>query len=403
MTNLYEIPAFKITQPLGTFYVFKMKANELYSISYSARAKYKKSGFLNNVFSPITGTQRPLEDGRDKEIAQYVNSVECAIPNSIVIGANISEQGGLVNNNERWRVEEDASGACTLIIPTDKKLASIIDGQHRLAGCIKSERKDLELLCVVYLDLPTPYQAYLFASINANQKKVSRSLAYELYGFGTENEDRITWSPEKLCVSIVRNLNFSNDSKIKHKIILGAQAFEDKKGYLSLAALVESILRLITSNPKKDRDIILHYRNEKGRESLGGNTKLPLRVMYINGEDKNIEKIIFDFINFIFNDDHYDEKSYLYKTVGVQSLFTLLKRYLSNKKGEFDINDFKLFCQPIWNVDFSNDYFTASGIGKSRILNTLLVSTGLLDVEKVRNKNDGKKIKKLLISYYDIK
>lgn len=396
MTEPFKTLAIKITQPLGTFYVFKMKASDLNSVSYSSRAKYKKSGFFNNAFSPITGTQRELDEDREREIARYVNSVECAIPNSIVLGANISEEGNLIDKDGKWFVNEDENGTCTLIIPKEKKMASIIDGQHRLAGCMVSDRKDLELLCAVYLDLPLPYQAYLFASINANQKKVSKSLAYELYGFGSDNEDKFLWSPEKLAVSIVRKLNFDKGSKVKDKIVLGAQSHEEQKGYLSLAALVESVLGLITNNPKKDRDVILHYRNKEGRSSLEQNQNTPLRGLYISNKDTEIEKIVYDFVNFIFDEEHYNNRSYLYKTIGIQSLFSLLKKYLQKSNKPFNIEEFKKFCDPIWRIDFSNDFFTASGIGKSRITNTLLAATNLIELDKIRNQEDRQKIQILV-------
>jgi DNA phosphorothioation-associated DGQHR protein 1 len=396
MTNKFEIPALKITQPLGTFYVFKMKASDLKAVSYSSRAKYKKSGYLNNVFAPISGTQRELNDDREKEIARYVNSVECAIPNSIVLGANISEDGCLVDEEDRWYAYEDKIGRSTLVIPSEKQMASVIDGQHRLGGCMESDRKEIELLCAVYLDLPLPYQAYLFASINVNQKKVPKSLAYELYGFGSDDEERVLWSPEKLAVAIVRKLNFDDKSKIKNRIILGAQISENQSGFLSLAALVDSILELITSNPKKDRDVILHYRNKKGRSLLKPNDKIPLRNSYIEGSDEEIERIIFEFISIIFDEKRLNASSYLYKTVGIQSLFTLLKKYLLNIVSGFNAEKFSEFCEPIWEIDFTDDFFTASGIGKSRISNTLLVATHLIAAEDVRNASDGEKIKKLI-------
>lgn len=396
MSEPFKIFAIKITQPLGTFYVFKMKASDLNSVSYSSRAKYKKSGFFNNAFSPITGTQRELDEDREKEIARYINSVECAIPNSIVLGANISEAGNLIDDESKWFVNDEGNGIYTLTIPKNKKMASIIDGQHRLAGCMKSDRKDLELLCAVYLDLPLPYQAYLFASINANQKKVSKSLAYELYGFGSDNEDKYLWSPEKLAVSIVRKINFDKYSKVKGQIHLGAQSHEEQNGYLSLAAMVESVLSLITNNPKKDRDVILHYRNKSGRSSLEKNKNIPLRDLYISNKDDEIEKVVCDFVNFIFDEINYDAKSYLYKTIGIQSLFTLLKKYLQQKPMPFNINEFKIFCAPIWRIDFSNDFFTASGIGKSRITNTLLAATNLVDLDKIRNEEDRHKIEILI-------
>ncbi|WP_137165416.1 DGQHR domain-containing protein [Salinimonas lutimaris] len=406
MTNVFEIPAIKFNQPLGTFYVFKMNASDLESVSYSSRAKYKKSGYLNNVFSPITGTQRDLDDRREEEIARFVNSVECAIPNSIVLGANMSEDGRLTKEDERWYATEDDNGVCKVVIPSKKKLASIIDGQHRLAGCLLSDRKNIELLVAAYLDLPLPYQAYLFASINGNQKKVPRSLAYELYGFGSDDEDRVLWSPEKLAVSLVRKLNFddnieyitNNKSKLYHKILLGAQYSESDNGFLSLAALVDSILSLITSNPKKDRDVILHYRNKKGRLQLESNHKIPLREEYIKGNDDEIERVIFDFVDVVFDSSRFDKSSYLYKTIGVQSLFSLLKRYLISSSKPFKKTEFESFCFPVWNVDFKNDYFTASGIGRSRITNTLYIATNLISPSDLKNEDDADKIQALINS-----
>lgn len=387
------IPAIKVEQPLGIFYVFKISAVELGKLTFSSRAKYKKSGVINNTFKVITGNQRELDDSRQKDIARFINSVESALPNSIILGANFDENGQFVEDKDKWFVKEDDNGFCYLHIPTEKKLAAIIDGQHRLAGCLASERDKIELLCAVYLDLPMPYHAFLFANINANQKKVPRSLAYELYGFGTEEEDKSIWSPEKLAVSIARKLNFSEESMLKGKIILGAQDEDEEKGFISLASVVDSIMKLITTNPKKDRDHILYYRNRKGRETLDLNNNLPLRACYINGNDKELEGLVLWFINYIF--ERYDKASYLFKTIGVESLFLLLKAYIK-KENKWDINSISLFLEPIWDIDFSNNFFTASGIGKSRIYNTLLISTGLKKLEEVKNIDDANKIRALI-------
>lgn len=384
-----SIPAIKIEQPLGVFYVFKMKASELGKITFSSRAKYEKSGLLNNTFKVIKGNQRELDGDREKDIARFINSVESALPNSIILGANFTENGDLADERIQWSVDEDDNGFCTLHIPSEQKLAAVIDGQHRLAGCIRSERPDIELLCAVYLDLPIPYHAFLFANINANQKKVPRSLAYELYGFGTEDESKDIWSPEKLAVSIVRKLNFSDDSKIKGLIILGAQDSDSSKGFISLASLVDSIMKLFTTNPKKDRDHILYYRNKKGRKTLESSNSLPLRDAYIEGRDEEIEKLVFDFIGLVFS--RYDERSYLFKTIGVESLFSLLKEYLK-RGGKSDSDSIGLFLMPVWAIDFSTDFYTASGIGKSRIYNTLLVATGVKDISSIANESDREKI-----------
>ena len=53
-------------------------------------------------------------------------------------------------------------------------------------------------------------------------------------------------------------------------------------------------------------------------------------------------------------------------------------------------------CVPIWAIDFTEDFFTASGIGKSRILNALLLSTGFKSFKNVKNVDDAKKLERLL-------
>ena len=49
-----EIKAIKVVQPLGEFYIAKIKAGDLLRISTSSVARYDKNGNL-------TGNQRPLD------------------------------------------------------------------------------------------------------------------------------------------------------------------------------------------------------------------------------------------------------------------------------------------------------------------------------------------------------
>src|SRR5439155_5762480 len=115
------------------------------------------------------------------QIATYINTYESAFPNSIILAANYVNYGELQEDEtKRWRVESVDGARFQLIIPTSEKMASVVDGQHRLLGFdyCSPDRKSMELLCSVYMDLPYPYQAYLFATININQRKVNKSLAY---------------------------------------------------------------------------------------------------------------------------------------------------------------------------------------------------------------------------------
>lgn len=390
MSNYLELPAIKITQPLGIFYSVAIPADILKKITYVARAKYKSEGIFNKILSPITGTQRSNDEKREEEIGKYIDSSESALPNTIILGANIKANGTLIRESERWHVAEVSEGFYKLIIPTETELASVIDGQHRLNGCLKSERKNYMLACSVYLDLPAPYHAYLFATINANQKKVERSLAYELYGFSLDKEPRNIWSPEKLAVYIVRKLN-SSEGPLKNKVILGAQQEDEKKsGIVSLASLVDSIIGLFSSNPKHDRDLILYHKNDKGRKILSvKKISPPLRDKYINNDDDYIESLINDFILIIYDKllVLQPDRSYIKKTVGFQALFDWLKCYLQiNRK--FDKTDIANKFDKISRIDFTDNFYTASGLGRGRMKNVMLINSGLKELLSLRKSND---------------
>lgn len=372
MTQEIRLPAIRVEQPIGVFYAVCINAELLNEISFSTRADYRTKDFLDGFFSLKIGNQRTLDDKRADDIGSFIDSTEATFPNAIIVGANIDKNGNLIEEQTvRWKIEEGACGY-ELVIPSREKVATIIDGQHRLAGFPHSNRKTMPLLCSVFLDLPAPYYAYIFATININQKKVDKSLAYDLYGFKLEDEPKQKWSPEKLAVYIARRMN-AHHSFLKGKIKLGASIDGEKaEGIVSLATIVDGILKLITTNPKSDRDELLNYKNTKGRNGLrNGSKNTPLRQLYLNGQDAEIESIIFQYFEAVYQvlADKQKPNSYLFKSIGFQSLFELLKRNLSDNNGTFDYEKTKKALSVLEKVDFSDIFFTASGIGASRIKN----------------------------------
>lgn len=176
-----HIPAIKVRQPLGDFWAVSLPAHLLrkcVTLDPTRIESVDRSSFLYKLI----GNQRDASIPRTKEIARYIDSVESAFPNSIILGANHTDKGPLPDDSEfRWSIKNEGS-RYYIEIPSGNKAASIIDGQHRLLGFdhAMNERQGMELLCAVYFDLPLAYQAYLFATININQRKVvDKSLAYE--------------------------------------------------------------------------------------------------------------------------------------------------------------------------------------------------------------------------------
>jgi hypothetical protein len=113
----------------------------------------------------------------------------------------------------------------------------------------------------------------------------------------------------------------------------------------------------------------------------------PLRDLFLSYKDQTIYDILIDyFINFkmIFWDKAH-ENSYIIKTVGVQAAFDILKLILI-KANTYDL-DFKSYLEKAANIDFSDKFFQASGIGRSRIRNAMSLAMGLIDIKRIR-KND---------------
>ncbi|MCU0436018.1 MAG: DNA phosphorothioation-associated DGQHR protein 1 [Bacteroidia bacterium] len=397
MKPFLELPALKVNQPLGTFYVITLSAEKLLSISFSEPMSYKDSK------GNVKGSQRDKDEKRLRDIARYIDSVEMAFPNSIILAANYNQLGEISKDEtERWRIVEKDNGVCTIFIPKQVRLAAVIDGQHRLNAfeyVTKSERfTDLQLLCSVYFDLPNSYQAFLFATINSNQKRVDRSLALEQFGFNVDDEPEKSWTPEKFAVFLSRKLNIDSTNSPFHKHIKVAplnpeNLFPDgQTGYwvISTATIVDGITLLISSNPKRDR-IDMQQKSifsGRNREMLSDTRDYsPLREFFISGKDQVIYNTIINYFKAVSTHLWAKAKgaSYINKTVGIQGAFDLLKMILKRENsGSPDLIDFDKYLSKASQIDFSNNFFQASGIGRSRVRNAIGLASGLINKAKVK-------------------
>lgn len=378
-----EIKAIKVIQPLGDFYIAKIKACDLLKISTSSVARYNKDGNLK-------GNQRPLNEQRLKAIANFIMSDEMSFPTSILIAANIDNDGKIIEDIEhRWNVNPtEYQDVYTLVVP-EHISSLIIDGQHRLNAFNYADEgcKDIELVCSIFFDLPNPYQAYLFATINGNQKRVDKSLALELFGYDVDNEPRDTWSPEKLSVFLTRRLNFSKDSPLYQRIKLAPlfseleELVDKNKWLLSTAAMVEGIMSLISTNPQKDRDMLAMKKNtiwgDKTRNVLDNNGKPILRNLYINSEDEKIYKIVENFFCSVKSIlwDNATSGSVIVKTIGISVLFDVLKNILER---DYIQESYDSYIDKIRDVNFSSHYFALSGGGKTKLRRILKFKLGFI-------------------------
>ncbi len=403
MQPFKELIALKVSQPLGDFYVVSFNAEDLLAVSYSEPMQYI------DEFGNVKGSQRPKDEKRLRDIAKYIESVEMAFPNSIILAANYTEKGSISKDeSERWQIIEDKNcGIYKIRIPQKVKLAAIIDGQHRLNAFeyvnIPERFSNLQLVCSVYFDLPNSYQAFLFATINSNQKRVDRSLALEQFGYNVGEEPEKAWTPEKLAVFLSRKLNIDKDLSPFYQHIKVAPLNPEnlfingisKTWVVSTATVVDGITSLISTNPKRDRiemqqKSFLSGRNREMLEKFTSDNS-PLRRYFIESIDQAIYTIIINYFN-VINELLWSrvssDKSYIIKTVGVQATFDVLKIILKINQNTLPENiNFKKYINPSVNIDFTDKYFQASGIGRSRIKNIMCLAAGLIERTKLK-KND---------------
>lgn len=399
------VPALKISQPMGDFFAVSLSAELLLEVCFSDRMRAEKTllGY------ELSGTQRDKKDNRLQQIAEYIDREDSAFPNAIILAANFHTSGFTIDeyleindkddsspetiarlSNARWIITEtkDNSGNVHyyVTIPSNEKLAAIIDGQHRLFGFtsnyLKNEdRLQMQLLCSIYLDLPKAYQADLFATINSTQKPVDKSLTYELYGYNISEEKSENWTPDKLAVYFTRKLATLDESPLKGKIKIAPKTdealsalFENGKWTVSTAVIVEGIMKLFSSNPTRDSNFILSNSNSKRSilQYSDRKDKSILREYYLAGNDSFIYTIILNYLNscevIFWKNAH--PNSFIVKTVGVQAIFDILRKILPEALSAKDIsqNFFIKKLEPAKDLTFTEDKFkNASGSGRSII------------------------------------
>ena len=397
-----------VSQSFGEFFVTTIPAHILLDVAYSDRLTADKQPDGSYT---LGGSQRNVAERRLKEIGQFIDSPSASFPNSVILAANYRADDGLIEEeeNSKWSLAIDENNLTgTLSIPTNAKLAPIIDGQHRLFGfnyATAHERLDMPLLCAVFFDLPKPYQAFLFATINANQRPVSKSLTYELFGYNVEDESPDKWTPEKLAVFLTRKLGADLESPFHDHIILAAendfaprmaQVRRERGWAVSTATVVEGIINLISRKPKQDAYKLggsLSYEG-KDRSTLLNDApdSRPLRRLYISKSDDIIYTGVKNFFvavsKILWTDINPD--SYIRKTVGIQALFDLARSLMGEVVISKDIRTsrFEERLAPAGRIDFTDRFFQTSGTGRQRIRNSLELAVGLKNLNDIDRDND---------------
>ena len=405
-----KFAAIPVNHPIGVFYLTAIPASVLLKVCFSSphkRLNAEGDGSVQDI-----GHQRRLDAKRLIAISRYLETQDATLPGTIILAANSSTSGLSVDTSDpkanlRWRVERRNDDIVDLIVPTTEKIAAVVDGQHRLMGFedLAGELLEMKLPCAVFLDLPTAQQASIFATINFNQKPVSKSQTYELFGYNLEEEPESAWSPDKLAVNFTRRLNVDVESPFRGHIkvaaiddrVLDDISIEARQEWLvSTATVVEGILSLITNDQKRDRDILNRVSvGERKRSLLSEQVEFareppPFWQLYLESErDIVMYKTLINYwsaVNEVLWSDQ--GNAVLHKTAGVQALFRVLKELLPMQIKQKDLSKtiWKGILSRAFRIRFSNAYFTeSSGRGRARIQDAILVAIGIKKVESVRD------------------
>ncbi|MDF2180967.1 DGQHR domain-containing protein [Neptuniibacter sp. CAU 1671] len=374
LLNGEEVVSFKcleVRQPIGPFYIGSISSKDLINITYSdvRRIEAEERGFERYL-----GIQRPLSRKRVNEIADYTNTLDASFPTSVILSipsacANYDESTGMMTLAPYFGDDGDN-------IPYSE-IAKVIDGQHRIEGLNGFKGDDFDINVSIFIDLDVSSEAYIFSTVNLAQTKVNRSLVYDLYDLAKSR------SPQKLCHNIAVVLNKEEDSPFYKRIKrLGTAVKDSHSSSITQAAFVKALMKYISREEQKDRDIYLRGKTpvleERDRE------RLIFRSFMIDERDFDLTDIIWNYFSAVksrWPKAWDDPVLMLSKTNGFMALMRLLKDFVLQEDaiGTVITEDrFKQFFDGI-NIpddDFTVDKYKPGSTGEGQLYRDLKERAG---------------------------
>lgn len=277
-----KFPCLRAKQPIGDIFFATINSEDLCRISYFDVRRILRD---ERDVEKYLGIQRPLIPRRVKSLESYVNYVDATFPTSIIIAID-SEYATFSEETSEIIVRNMKEGDNAPSIPI-RNLARVIDGQHRIAGLFQFKGGKFEVPVTIFTGMDVADQAYVFSTVNLEQTKVNKSLAYDLFELAK------TRSPQKTAHNIAVMLDRDEQSPFSRKIKrLGfATPGRNTSETITQSQFVEALLKYISSDPKHDRDQLL--RSHKLPKVDGDESqKYFFRNMFIDGRDLEIAEVI---------------------------------------------------------------------------------------------------------------
>lgn len=363
----------KVTQPIGTFYVGVMEAKDLIYISVADVRE------MRNDLDRYMGIQRNLVPKRVKELREYVGLIDATFPTSVILA---------IPSYEENLEDDDPTESSPLILYDGKKktlsirksedIAKIIDGQHRIAGLENFKGETFQINVAIFVDMDIEDQAMVFATINLQQVKVSKSLGYDLFEYAKSR------SPQKTCHNIAKLLDGRADSPFEGRIKLLGHA-EGPNETITQATFISRLIRYISTKPMDDRD---RLKRGKSIEPAKGNQieRLIFRELFRKKKDASIAKNVSNFFTAV------QEKwpvwkvasagNILNRSTGFGALMRILRPSYLHLKDDSDVVKVSAFLRllnksKIKSEDFSPENFKPGSSGEGKLYRKLLEELNL--------------------------
>lgn len=359
--------AIPVEQPIGTFFVGVISAADLVEISVADVRRLH-----GTEFDEYIGIQRRLDPARSTELKRYVkSSPDATFPTGVILAVR--------EENAEWK---PATGELVLkasdTIPLNE-VASIIDGQHRVDGLSAIQGAGFDVPVTVFVGADVATQANIFATVNLAQTKVNRSLVYDLLDYEKKR------SPQKSAHHIAVALDKLKDSPFYQRVKrLGSATPDRRNETITQAAVVESLLTLMSSDPMADRNSFLRSLLP-AHPTDGEHQKYPFRTLFLAEREADITRIMLNFFQAVearwpLSWNELDRRgNVLPKTNGFKALMRFLKPlYLLLSDGRRGyVPSESEFAKCIERVDLSDEDFNIATFppgtsGESRLFKMLM-------------------------------
>jgi DGQHR domain-containing protein len=357
-----RLKCLKVVQPLGTFYIGVMRWRDLCDI---ADFDVRRVIDVERDVERYLGIQRQLDEKRAAQLARYVQTVDATFPTSIVLAVPadcaFEEEDGriLVLQNKPAPVQANEFTSDPQSPVLFRNIARILDGQHRIKGMMDGLTGDtvFDVPVTIFVDVDVAEQAQIFATVNLEQTKVSKSLAYDLFSLAKSR------SPIKTCHNIAMALDQNSQSPFYKRIKrLGTSTKGRFNETISQHQFIEALMPQISSDARADRDVLLRG-GRLPKVDAETSRRLVFRNLFIDEKDLDIAEIVFNYFSAAKERwphawNEFGEGYMLAKTNGFRALMRFLRPAYLYKGFPGEVVSKSRFLEVFERVDLSDKDFT---------------------------------------------